>query len=59
MFLLGLAEVIQADREREIQSAIRRRQLLRPQDAATEPVPATIQPTKRRTLAVRVRPTGG
>lgn len=60
MFQLGLMEVIQADREREVETAIRRRQLLRPRDGATERVPAPIQTTtKGRNLAVRVRPTGG
>ena len=57
MFQLGLMEVMQADREREMESAIRRRQLLRPQDGPREPAPA--QAAKGRTMAVRVRPTGG
>jgi len=60
MFQLGLMEAIQAEREREIESAIRRRQLLRPPDSAAEPAPAPNQTTaKGRSLAVRVRPTGG
>ena len=60
MFQLGLFEVIQAEREREIETAIRRRQLLRPQDGATDPVSASSRPgAKGRSLAVRVRPTGG
>jgi len=60
MFQLGLVEVIQAEREREIESAIRRRQLLRPRDSAAEPVPAPNRTTtKGRNLAPRVRPTGG
>jgi hypothetical protein len=57
MFQLGLMEVIQADREREIESAIRRRQLLRPQDGPRET--AQVRTPKGRTMAVRVRPTGG
>ena len=60
MFQLGLVEAMQADREREIKTAIRLRQLLRAQDGPTEPVAARIQTTtKGRNLAVRVRPTGG
>lgn len=60
MFQLGLIEVIQADREREVVAAIRRRQLLQPQDGPTESVAARIRTAaKGRTLAVRVRPTGG
>jgi len=60
MFQLGLVEVIQADREREIVAAIRRRQLLHPQDGPTEAVAAPNHAAaKGRTLAVRVRPTGG
>ena len=59
MFLLGLVEVIQADREREVVAAIRRRQLLQAQDGSTESVAAPIHAAKRRTLAVRIRPTGG
>jgi hypothetical protein len=59
MFQLGLAEVIQADREREIELAIRRRQLLRPQDGPTESGSAAVHATKARALTVRVRSTGG
>lgn len=60
MFQLGLVEVIQADRERDIEAAIRRRRLLRPQDGPTESVAAPISAAaKGRALAVRVRPTGG
>jgi hypothetical protein len=60
MFQLGLFEVIQADREREVAAAIRRRQLLRPQDGPTESVAVPVHSAaKGRTLAVRVRSTGG
>jgi hypothetical protein len=60
MFQLVLADIIQSEREREIEKAIRRRQLLTPQDGATEPA----ENENRRTsdahaLAVRVRPTTG
>jgi hypothetical protein len=60
MFQLGLVEVIQADREREVVAAIRRRQLLRPQDGPSESAAAPIQAVaKGRALSVRARPTGG
>jgi hypothetical protein len=59
MFQLGLVEVIQADREREIAAAIRRRQLLQTQDGPTDPAAPIRSDGKRRTLAVRVGPTGG
>lgn len=60
MFQLGLVYIIQAEREREIATAVRRRQLLKPQEGATEPLQtATRRTTDGRTLAVRVRPTGG
>jgi hypothetical protein len=60
MFGLGLIEVIQAEREREIQLAIRRRRLLRPQDDAIEPMTGSLHPTpKGRALTARVGPTGG
>jgi hypothetical protein len=57
MFQLGLVEAMQADREREIEAAIRVRRQLRSEDGPTEPVPAPIQATKGRTLAVRARQT--
>jgi len=59
MWQLGLIEVIQAEREREIQAAMRRRRLLRPEDDAIEPMSDSHHALKGRTLAVRVRPTGG
>lgn len=59
MFQLGLAEVIQADREREVAAAMRRRQLLRPQDGPTESAAPIQAAAKGRALSVRVRPTGG
>lgn len=60
MFQLVLVEVIQADREREVVAAIRRRRLLRPQAGPTESVETPSQAgAKGRTPAVRVRPTGG
>ena len=60
MLQFGLIDVIQADREREIVAALRRRQLLQPRDGPTESVVAPVHAAaKGRTLAVRVRPTGG
>lgn len=59
MFQLGLIEALQAEREREVQAAIRRRRLLRPQDDAPEPIAIAPHATKGRTVAIRVRPTGG
>lgn len=61
MFQMGLMDVMQAEREREIASAIRTRRLLRPNDDAAEVVPApgrAISETRR--VAVRAaRPSGG
>jgi hypothetical protein len=60
MFQLGLIEVIQAEREREVQQAMRRRRLLRPQEVAVEPMTGSLHAAPRgRALAVRVGPTGG
>lgn len=60
MFQLGLIETIQAEREREIERAIRRRRLLKPQDEATEPFDGvTRRMTEGRLLGIRVRLTGG
>lgn len=60
MFQMGLIDAMQAEREREIESAIRRRRLLQPREDASESVPAPIRgsaPT--RALAARTRPTRG
>lgn len=55
-----VAAAMRAEREREIEAAIRHRQLVRPQDGPTESVPPPIGTvTEARTLAVRVRPSGG
>ena len=59
MWQMGLIEVIQAEREREIQAAMRRRRLMRPEDDAIEPLSESHRAIKGRALAVRVRPTGG
>ncbi len=60
MFQMGLIEVMQTEREREIEAAIRRRRLLQPPEDASETVPARINGTNpSRPLAARTRPTGG
>ena len=60
MFQLGLVYIAQIDREREIEAAIRRRQLLRPRDGATEPSPSTARRSAGApSLAIRARTTGG
>jgi hypothetical protein len=60
MFQLVLADIIQIEREREIEKAIRRRQLPKPQDGATELAEnENRRTTDAQALAVRVRPTTG
>ena len=60
MFQLGLIETIQAEREREIERAIRRRRLLKPLDEAAEPFDAaTRKAIEGRPLGVRARLIGG
>lgn len=59
MFQLLLADVIVADREREIAAAIRRRQLLRPQESAAPANPVPRQTPDARRVAARPRPSAG
>lgn len=60
MYHLAFAHIIHAEREREIEEAIRRRQLLRPRDETTEPFERTNRRADDpRALTPRVRPTGG
>ena len=61
MFQMGLMDVMLAEREREIASAIRTRRLLNPRDETTASVPAAVQETSEtRRVAVRVaRSSGG
>lgn len=60
MYHVAFAYIIQAEREREINEAIRRRLLLEPQDDTVEPGEARHRPTSDpRTLTPRARPTGG
>jgi hypothetical protein len=59
MFHLGLVDIILAEREREIEAAMRRRRLLKPDDGAAD-VPTTARPAGTgRALAARARPTAG
>ena len=44
MYHVVFAGLIHAEREREIEAAIRRRQLLRPQDETIEPIGASCRP---------------
>lgn len=60
MYHVIFAHIIHAERERELEEAIRLRQLLRPQDEAIEPPEATDRRSREgQTLAPRVRPTAG
>jgi hypothetical protein len=59
MFHLGLVSIIVAEREREIETNIRRRRLMQPEDTATEASPPARRSGGSRSLEVRVRPTGG
>jgi len=59
MFQLGLVEIILAERQREIEIAMRRRRLLKPEDGAAD-VPAQARPAGHgRSLATRARPSAG
>jgi hypothetical protein len=60
MYHVVFAHIIHAERERELEEAIRRRQLLKPQDETVEP-PEAVDRRGRdgRSLTQRVRPTGG
>ena len=60
MYHVVFAHIMQAEREREIDAAIRRRQLLHPQDETIEPAETRDRRTaEARTLTPRARPTGG
>ena len=60
MYHVVFAYIIHAEREREIEEAIRRRRLLRPEDEAIEPSASRAQRSgDPRALTPRVRPTGG
>ena len=43
MFQQALAEIIQADREREIRERIRQRRLLTPEPESQDPAPAPVR----------------
>jgi len=60
MYHVLFAQIIHAERERELEAAIRRRRLLRPQDQTIDPaVDASPRGNDPRTLTARARPTGG
>ena len=59
MFQLTLAEILVADREREIQNSLRRRRLMKPDDGATDPATLVRPVVDPRALSIRVRPSGG
>lgn len=60
MYHVVFAQIIHAERERELEEAIRRRQLLRPQEEAIEPDETTDRRNREgRPLTPRVRPTTG
>lgn len=60
MYHVLFAQIIHAERERELEAALRRRRLLRPQDQTIEPSGAKgPRDSEPRTLTARARPTGG
>ena len=59
MFQLALAEIIQADREREIAELVRERQLLKPEPDPQFPVEPAERCAETRVPPVRARAAGG
>jgi hypothetical protein len=60
MFQLGLADAIQADREREIAELIRQRRLLKPEpEAPAKDQPVAPRTSDARSPRVRARAAGG
>ena len=59
MFQLGLCEVIQADREREIAELVRRRRLLQPHADGQHRDDSTERRTDKQAPRVRSQATGG
>ena len=59
MYHVLFAQILHAQREREIEEAIRRRQLLRRQDEDAEPVETAGRRGNRSQSLHPVRPTGG
>jgi hypothetical protein len=59
MFHLGLVALIVAEREREIESNLRRQRWLRTEDAAIDPAVPVRHAARGRPMAIRVRPTSG
>jgi hypothetical protein len=60
MYHVLFAQIIHAERERELEAAIRRRHLLRPQDQSIEPSgDSNRRANDPRALTPRARPAGG
>lgn len=59
MMELALVEVMLAEREREVESIVRRRRLLRPQEIGDPDPAVTRREAAGRSLAVRTRATSG
>lgn len=59
MLQLGIVEVIQAEREREVEEAMRRRRLLKPREEGESNHPLARRTVSARSLAVRARPFPG
>ena len=59
MLELGIVDVILAEREREVQEAVRRRRLLKPREEGEQNHPLARRTVSARSLAIRVRPSAG
>ena len=59
MFQLGLAEILQADREREINELVRQRRLLHPEREAQDQDPTIDRRSETRETRVRAEAAGG
>jgi hypothetical protein len=59
MLQLGIVGVMQAEREREIEAALRRRQLLKPREEGESNHPLARRTVSSNSLAVRARPSPG
>lgn len=59
MMQLGIVDVIQAEREREVEEALRRRRLLKPREEGDSSHPLARRTVGARSLAVRARSSAG
>lgn len=59
MLQLGIVEVILAEREREVEEALRRRRLLKPREEGELNHPLARRTVSARSLAIRTRPSAG